>query len=82
MHDTELSEIEKYCSPKSVLVVNKNGELVRLACPFKVIVLLGVEVLQPNSEEWVTEVKISRQLILAYVIKQKAYHYFHFSIIL
>lgn len=82
MSSKELSEIEKYCSPVSLLIVNANGELLRLNCPFQVIVLLEVGTLMTNSTAIVTEVKVDSKLILVYIINKQGYYYYNFSIIL
>jgi len=82
MHNTEQSEIEKFCSPFSMLVINSNGELLRLECPFRVIVVLTIDSLHKDSEATVAEVRMDKKLILVYVINQRGYYYFNFSIIL
>lgn len=82
MSSKELSEIEKYCSPVSLLIVNANGELLRLNCPFQVIVLLEVGTLMTNATAIVTEVKVDSKLILVYIINKQGYYYYNFSIIL
>jgi hypothetical protein len=82
MHHDELNDIERHCSPYSILVVNSNKELVRLDCPFQVIVVLSIDNLQQGSIVTVTQVKVDIKLILVYVISNRAFHYWYFSIIL
>lgn len=82
MQSTELNDINKYCSPSSLLIINRKGELQRLDCPFRAIVLLSIGTLQQDSTVTVSQVKVDVKLILVYVINNRAYHYYNFSIIL
>jgi hypothetical protein len=82
MSQEEFQEIEKHCTPKSMLVVIESGELIRLTCPFCVIVIREVDCLVLHSKVTVNEVRIDRFLVLVYIINRKGYYYYNFSILL
>lgn len=79
---TILEEINKYCSPNSLLILDKHGVLRRLLCPFRVKVKPDTLIF-PNKDICLVEaVKINDDLLLLYVIMHKAYPYYYFIIIL
>jgi hypothetical protein len=82
MPPDELKEIDKICSPYSILVIKANGELIRLDCPFTVVVIVAIDNLGLNQTVKVLQVKVDRHLILVYIINSRAYHYYHFAILL
>ncbi|MCB0743780.1 MAG: hypothetical protein KDC67_07750 [Ignavibacteriae bacterium] len=55
--------------------------LKKLFCPFQVIVLVSAGELMKGQKVWVQEVKITMELKTVYIIKGKAYYYYHFDII-
>lgn len=81
MDEEQLVELLKYSSPKELYIVAWNDQLKILFCPFKVKVLCAVGCLKKGMLVWVEEVKITRALVTVYVIKGKAYYYYHFEII-
>lgn len=76
----ELHEINRWCSPASLLVIKKNGELIRLFCPFNVVVIYPIEELKKGSMQIVVQVKMDKQYTPVYVIGNKGYYYWNFSI--
>jgi hypothetical protein len=80
MSQQELHEINKYCSPASLLVITKKGELFRLYCPFQAIVIHPIASLEVGKIVFVTQVKIDVKLLLVYVVENKGYYYYNFSI--
>lgn len=77
----ELSEIARYCDPNSLLVAT-SGKILRLYTPFQVELILPVEGLKLGDLFWVDKVKISTDLQMVYIIKDKGYYYYLFSIII
>lgn len=81
MSKKEIDEINKYCSPESMLVVTFKGELIRLYCPFDVVVINSVDIYSVGDKAKVTEVKMDNDLILVYIIKGKGFYYYNFMIL-
>jgi len=79
---TILEEINKYCSPNSLLIIDRNGVLRRLVCPFRVIVIVETQVQRKGQEVYVQAVKISDDLILLYLIGKTLFPYYLFAIII
>ena len=77
-----LEEINKFCSPNSLLIIDKQGVLRRLICPFKVRVIIDTQVEKKGQEVYVLAVKISDELILLYLVDRTLYPYYFFIIIL
>lgn len=75
-----LIQINRFCRPDSLLVIDSQGVLRRLYCPFKVIVLIDIPLLKANDTMDVIGVKISTDLILLYVVRHVAYPYYLFRI--
>jgi len=76
-----IDEINRYCLPNSMLIIDHKGILRRLYCPFKVKVIRHIHYLRMNDIVDVLAVKISSDLLLLYVIHQLAYPYYYFVII-
>lgn len=77
-----LNGLNLYCSPHSILVLNKEGKLIRLRCPFQVIARHQVHVLREGQTYYVSAVKLSPDLVMLYVVSNTAYQYSNFYIIL
>lgn len=80
MNNKELAELLKYSSDKSMLIVNPQGRLVELRCPFIVEVMQNVGTLHKGDVESVAAVKITVAIINVYIINEKAYYYYYFNI--
>ena len=76
-----IEEIFKYCKIDSILVINKNGLLQRLDCPFEVVVISDVGELYKGLICLVSAVKIDLSLIDVYIIRNKAYYFFNFRVL-
>ena len=76
-----IEEIFKYCKIDSMLVINKEGQLQRLQCPFEVVVISDVGELYKGLICLVSAVKLDLTLIDVYVIGNKAYYFFNFRVI-
>ena len=81
MNDKELAEFLKYISPFEIYIVNRENELERVKCPFKVKVKYNIGVLVKDEIVLVDKVKITKDLISVYVIRNQSYYCYHFVII-
>lgn len=81
MNDKELVELLKYISPFEIYIVNRENELECLKCPFKVRVKYNIGVLVKDEIVLVDKVKITKDLISVYVIRNQSYYCYHFVII-
>jgi len=82
MIDKELAEQLEYSSSEWIYIVTWNNVLRQLLTPFKVAVISSVGELEIGQVVWVSQVKVTPQLKTVYIIKGKAYYYFHFDIII
>ncbi|SDS49117.1 hypothetical protein SAMN04489797_1714 [Winogradskyella sediminis] len=82
MSDEELAEILKYSSSVELYIVTWNNILKLLYCPFEVLVMHDVGVLIRGQKVMVDEVKVTHDLQTVYIIKNVAYYYYHFEIVL
>jgi hypothetical protein len=71
----------KYISPFEIYIVNRENELECLKCPFKVKVKYNIGVLVKDEIVLVDKVKITKDLISVYVIRNQSYYCYHFVII-
>ena len=76
-----IEDIFKYCKIDSILVIKKSGILERLQCPFEVLVIQDVGELHKGLICLVNAVKLDLNLIDVYIIGNKAYYYFNFSVL-
>ncbi|MFD2291282.1 hypothetical protein ACFSKN_10315 [Mariniflexile gromovii] len=81
MDEKQLVELLRYSSPKELYVVTYKNKLKLLVCPFEVLVKYDIESLKKHQIVKVDEVKITLELVTVYIIKGRAYFYFHFEII-
>ena len=82
MNEKELQEINKYCSPYSLLVITAKGMLIRIDCPFQVKVRLAIDSFKKGESLIVQAVKMDLNYTLVYTINGKGYYYFNFIILL
>ena len=82
MTDHELAEILKYSSPKEIYVITWNNCLIKLKCPFRVLVLNNVGLLKIGQIVLVTEIKVTGEIKTVYVIEMNAYYHYHFEILI
>lgn len=82
MSDHELAELLRYSNPKEVYVVTWNNQLIKLKCPFRVIVLKNVGLLLKGEIILVNEIKVTSEIKTVYIIEMNAYYYYHFDILI
>jgi len=75
-----IDDINKYTSSESLLVHTKSRGLIRLYCPFTVKVIQSVDSFMVGEELEVVNVKVSPDLDLVYIIGNKGYYHYYFSI--
>jgi len=82
MNEHELVELLKYSSPKTIYVVTWNNILKLLFCPFKVKAKNSIGDIKKGHVVWVEQVKVTLDLKTVFIIKGKAYYYYHFDIVI
>lgn len=65
-----------------LFIVAFDGELLKLSCPFKVMVIQNLRLLQVNQTYEVQAVVTSREGILVYYVASKPFYYFNFKVLL
>ena len=81
MSEKELAEILKYSSPKTLYIITWNNLLKQLFCPFEVVVKHQIGDLHRGQKVWVEGVKVTVKLITVFIVKGRAYYYYHFEIL-
>lgn len=67
-------------STNSILVVNPQGHMRELFCPFRVCCIKAVDNIRVNSWIWVDKVSFASNVKLLYQIHGNLYQYSHFAI--
>jgi hypothetical protein len=80
--DKYLKELLKWVSSDSILVIDTEGNLRRLYCPFKVICLVNFPAIMKGQRVSVDAVKLTVEIREVYIIKGTAYHIAFFMITL
>ena len=75
-------ELNKLVSPESILIINSNGVLMRLKCPFRVKCVWFDSLLIEGEFYQVHAVALNEDEIMVYIVKGKPYYYYYFLIIL
>ena len=78
----KLPYLPQYIDPQSILVINKQGLMRRLYCPFGVVSISQIGQVPPLTKMIVEEVKATLQDMLIYVINGKPYKYKDFHIVM
>ena len=81
MNEKQLAEILRYSSPNELYIVTWNNLLKLLITPFMVFVINDVGTLKKGELVLVSEVRITMDLKTVYIIKGRAYYYYHFEIL-
>ena len=81
MTEQELAEILKYSSPHVLYVVAWNNLLTQLYCPIKVMVKHHIGELKIGQIVWVDNVKVTSSLTTVFIVKGRAYYFYHFEIL-
>ncbi len=82
MDDRKWASLLKYASPRSILVVTWENQIMELQCPFRVLVINEVGSLDYDSIVLVERVKVSTSMIMVFIIDNEAYYYHHFHILI
>ncbi|CAL1517825.1 hypothetical protein MMC2321_01561 [Chitinophaga sp. MM2321] len=69
-------------SESSILVINRQGYLRRLYCPFGVVTIVQVGSIPPRTKMIVQEVQATIQDLLIYIINGKPFTHKHFHILM
>jgi hypothetical protein len=78
-NDMILDEIRKYCDPYSILVI-ADRKLMRVRCPFRVIVLIEFAGWNKGDIVYVEKIMVTRELQMVYIIGGNGYHFYLFQI--
>lgn len=82
MTEKQMAELLKYASPYSILVVTYRNKIIELRCPFRVELKHDIGDLNKSEIVIVDLVKMSTNLLTVFIIKNKAFYYFHFLILI
>ena len=77
-----IAELMKYCDPFSLLVIGKAGQLIRIYCPFHVLVVYPVGALEKGDVVMVEAVKVTIELKDVYIVQGRAYYIIHFRLLI
>jgi len=75
-----IRELFKLVGTDSILIIDRQGKLARLYCPFEVIVTEILPDLRVGDIVWVEAVKMTVTLKDVYIIRGKAYYVWNFRI--
>lgn len=81
MSNEELVETLKYSSPNIIYIITSNNLLKKLICPFKVLVKHHIGDLEKGELVWVEFVKVTVKLKTVYIVRGRAFYYYHFIIL-
>ena len=81
MSNEELIELLKYCSPNIIYVVNGKNRIIKLDTPFRLLVLQDIGGLRKGQMVYCTELKITQQGRIVFLIDGKNYHTYYFDIV-
>ncbi len=76
-----LTDMFKYVKADSILIIDHEGKLQRLQCPFNAQVLEDVYPLLQGQIKAVIAVKVAQDLIDVYIIEDKAFYHYNFRIV-
>jgi hypothetical protein len=82
MNANEYGFLLRYSSSNSILVVTFENKLIELKCPFRVSVVKSVNKMMVKQIKEVTQVKLSTNGKIVYIIEDEPYYYNHFTIVL
>jgi hypothetical protein len=81
MSNEHLIELLKYCSPHIIYVVNGQNRIIKMHTPFKLLVLQAIGGLHKNQMVSCTELKITNEGRIVFLINGKNYHTYYFDIL-
>ena len=73
-----IKELFEVVDTHSILIINKDNQLIRLNVPFTVLVVRKVPGLKVGDLGSVTAIRMDLRLIDIYVVNGKPYYYFNF----
>ena len=76
-----IKDLFKIVSTDSILIIDKQGKLARLYCPFEVEVIGQLPDLNVGDIVWVEAVKMTVTLKDVYIIRGKAYYVWFFKVL-
>lgn len=79
-HEEYLKELLKHVKSDSILIIDFEGKLKRIYCPFEVVVIRFVPNLMIGGIAVVEAVKITIELKDVYIIRGRAYYVWNFKI--
>jgi hypothetical protein len=74
-------DLFKIVGTTSILVVDREGNLKRLHCPFKVVAIVNLPPLREGAIYYVEAVKMTLELKEVYIIEGKGYFIWYFKIV-
>jgi len=77
-----IRELFEVVDTVSILIINKDNQLIRLNVPFTVIVVLDVPGLNIGDLGSVTAIRMDLKLIDIYIVNGKPYYYYNFILYL
>jgi hypothetical protein len=77
-----LKELLKWVSSDSLLVIDKQGLLRRIYCPFKAVCLVTFPDIKQGESVPVDAIKLTVEVKEVFIIKGTAYYIIYFKIIL
>jgi hypothetical protein len=75
-----IKDLFKMVGTDSILLIDKQGKLARLFCPFEVVVIGLLPDLKVGDIVWVEAVKMTVTLKDVYIVRGKAYYVWNFKI--
>lgn len=75
-----IKELFEVLDTHSILIINKDNQIIRLNVPFTVLVVREVPGLRKGDLGSVTAIKMGLELIDIYVVNGKLYYYYNFVV--
>lgn len=82
MNKKQLVEFLRFSSPDYIYIVTWYNKLLKLDCPFQVQLKHDIGELLKGDIVYVDKVKLTVELKTVFVVKNKAYYYHHFQILI
>ena len=76
----QLFSFNSYVDPKSIMVINKQGHIRKLYCPFRVLCIEATGEIPINTWCYVNEVHPNSQMLIVYDINGNQFPYRCFQI--
>jgi hypothetical protein len=77
-----LKELLKLVSSDSILVIDNQGDLRRIYCPFKAICLVTFPEIKQGERVTVDAIKLTIEVKEVFIVKGTAYYIIYFNILL